>query len=87
MQDSNLRGAVAPTTVFETAALPGSANPPYAAPGGRAAAVGGVALVEVPGVEPGPSPYQGAAQTAMLHLGCAEGARIERAPGLARTTD
>lgn len=24
--------------------------------------------VEVPGVEPDPSPYQGAAQTAMLHL-------------------
>ena len=28
MQDSNLRGARAPTTVFETVALPGSANPP-----------------------------------------------------------
>lgn len=28
MQDSNLRGARAPTTVFETDALPGSANPP-----------------------------------------------------------
>ena len=38
--------------------------------GGLTAAVGVVALVEVPGVEPGPSPYQGAAQTAMLHLVC-----------------
>lgn len=29
MQDSNLRGALTPTTVFKTGALPGSANPPY----------------------------------------------------------
>lgn len=41
MQDSNPRGASTPTTVFETAALPGSANPPAtpSAPSRRAPGV------------------------------------------------
>lgn len=38
--------------------------------------------VEVPGVEPDPSPYQGAAQTAMLHLvpGASLGSRTRYLP-------
>lgn len=46
MQDSNLRGARAPTTVFETDALPGSANPPQDAEGAR--------IERAPGSMPGP---------------------------------
>lgn len=80
MQGSNLRDAPAPTTVFETAAFPLGQSSNTTATAG---AVAEVVVVEVPGVEPGPSPYQGAAQTAMLHLvKGAEGARIERAPGI-----
>lgn len=47
MQDSNLRGARAPTTVFETAALPDSANPP-------SAGTEGARIERAPGVMPGP---------------------------------
>jgi hypothetical protein len=39
-----------------------------------------VSTVEVPGVEPDPSPYQGAAQTAMLHLGASLGTRTRHLP-------
>lgn len=47
MQDSNLRDARAPTTVFETDALPGSANPP-------GAGTEGARVERAPGVMPGP---------------------------------
>jgi hypothetical protein len=72
----NLRDAHHADHRFRDGCLPGLGQSSYPA------TVSLQVLVEVPGVEPGPAPHQGAAQTAMLHLdGVAEGARIERAPG------
>lgn len=71
MQDSNLRSARALTTVFETAALPGSANPPQDAEGAR--------IERAPGVLPGPRisnpvPYHSASPPLSCVTGAPEGA-------------
>lgn len=74
-----------PTTVFKTAALPDSANPPNTASGGQSAVV-----VEAPGVEPEPTLQQSVVQNrrSPRRRCCAEGARVERAPELSpRTSD
>ena len=67
MQDSNLRGARAPTTVFETDALPGSANPPDV----RTCSAEGARIERAPGAMPGPRisnpvPYHSASPPSWL---------------------
>jgi hypothetical protein len=79
MQDLNLRDAHHADHRFRDGCLPGLGQ--SSLHGDAVVIVIVVVVVEVSGVEPDPSPHQGAAQTAMLHLVCAEGARIERAPG------
>jgi hypothetical protein len=79
MQDLNLRDAHHADHRFQDGCLPGLGQ--SSLHGDAVVIVIVVVVVEVSGVEPDPSPHQGAAQTAMLHLVRAEGARIERAPG------